>query len=171
MTVLVMPGPTNLLLLAAGERRGLWGAAWLLPVVALAYALGIAGVVAAVAMAPQLPLAALFRIAAIGWLVCLAVKIWRRPELAGGGTQGVGALFVTTLTNPKVVVFATLLVPPGGLVVGLALLTPLIVLSGSLYLLLGAGLIRLQLPQRLLWRGLAALLLAFAGAAASAAIG
>ena len=72
--------------------------------------------------------------------------------------------------NPKVAVFATLLIPAGSLGASLAMLVPLIAATGAFYLLLGGGLVRLRLSQRVLWRSLAALLLAFAGAAATAAI-
>lgn len=170
LALLVMPGPTNLLLVASGQRDGFGRGLRLLPVVILAYALGIALVTGLVALAPALPLALGFKLAAAAWLVWLAVKIWRRPELAAARAGSVGALFVTTLTNPKVAVFATLLIPAGSLGASLAMLVPLIAATGAFYLLLGGGLVRLRLSQRVLWRSLAALLLAFAGAAATAAI-
>jgi len=169
LALLVMPGPTNLLLAGAAERHGLYPGLRLLPAVVLAYACGIAFVTAAIALFPRLPLAPLFRLAAVVWLIWLSVRLWRRPERAAARAGGAGVLFATTLTNPKVVVFATLLIPPGRLLACLALLAPLIAAAGAFYLLLGAGLVRLRLPQRVLWRSLAAMLLAFAGMAAIAA--
>ncbi|MFC3173223.1 hypothetical protein ACFOD9_03040 [Novosphingobium bradum] len=171
LALLVMPGPTNLLLAAGAERVGWARGLRLIPVVILAYAIGIALVAGMIGLFPGLPLALGFKLAALAWLVWLALRIWRAPELARAGAGGgAGALFVTTLTNPKVVVFACLLIPPAPLPGRLALLAPLIALSSGFYLLLGAGLVRLGLSQRVLWRGLAAVLLGFAGLAAASVI-
>lgn len=168
MVLLVMPGPTNLLLAARGQRDGLRGAPAPVLAVILAYGLGIVLVTSLIDLAPALPLALLLKGAAALWLTCLAWRIWRRPELAEMRAGGIGALFVTTLTNPKVVVFATLLIPPGPLLPRLAILAPLIAASSACYLLIGSGTLRLGLSQRVVWRALAAALLGFAGLAATA---
>ena len=115
LALLLTPGPTNTLLFVAGSERGWTGAMRLIPAELAGYLLttvplAIAGahLVAAVpAIRPVIALLAGF------WVAWLAFRLWRLPATAQGGGQSVqaGNVFVTTLLNPKALLFGLVLLP------------------------------------------------------------
>lgn len=145
LALLATPGPTNTLLALAGAqavRRPL-----VLPLVELA-----------AYMATVLPLSIwgqhwleqspglslILTLAAAVWVAMLAVTLWRHATRSRSrGEPGVTALQVgvTTLLNPKALVFGLVLIPSGPDVgAGLALFAVLVIVVSLAWLWLGARL-------------------------------
>lgn len=115
--ILLTPGPTNTLLAAAGLGRGSREA---LPLIAFAFA----GYIIAISgwgifLAPvgnYYPwLNMVVRVVCSGYLLYIAVRIWRsaeRPPISGSKTIGPATVFVTTILNPKGLLFASTIFPP-----------------------------------------------------------
>lgn len=112
--LLAVPGPTNALLAAAGAERGSGGVR-LIGVVLVGYGLAISLLIAMFGpLSGTDPRAAAgLRLAAAIWLLWSAAGLWRhaaRPE--GTRTVTAGRLIVTTMLNPKTLVFAFAIFPP-----------------------------------------------------------
>lgn len=170
LALLATPGPTNTLLALAGAERGWRGALRLIPAELCGYLaavvpLALVGARLAEA-APRLRLA--LTLGAATWLAWLAWSLWRDSDrmrrLAAVTARRVA---VTTLLNPKALVFGLLLLPapePGRLLANLALFAVLVAGVASAWAALGAAL-RSRRPDRPpglppAWRRGAALLLA-----------
>lgn len=153
LALLLAPGPTNALVaLSAAHRRSR-----LLPVTAAALAGYCAAVVPLallgaqlVARWPQAP--ALFKLVGAVWLLVVAAGLWRAPIAAtdpqgpSAGSVTTRAVFLTTLTNPKALVVALVLLPAfgdPGFAPRLALFAAAVIASalvwGAFGRLLGAG--------------------------------
>ncbi|MDN3568112.1 lysine transporter LysE [Paeniroseomonas aquatica] len=117
LAILGTPGPTNSLLATAGATAGMRRSLPLIAAEAAGYALAILtiGLVLGPVMAGAPLLATALRVAVGGYLLLLAVRLWR----LGGATLATGAVvtprqvFVTTLLNPKAIVFALGVLPFG----------------------------------------------------------
>ncbi|MCO6415484.1 lysine transporter LysE [Siccirubricoccus sp. KC 17139] len=117
LTVLGTPGPTNTLLATSGATVGVRRSLPLIAAEASGYSISILalGLVLGPAMAGAPLLAAALRIAVGLYLLFLALRLWRR----GGAVLATGAMvtprqvFVTTLLNPKAIVFALGILPFG----------------------------------------------------------
>ncbi|MBP1804328.1 LysE family transporter [Rubellimicrobium aerolatum] len=118
--LLVTPGPTNTLMAIAGAERGWRRAIRLVPAELCAYLattlpLALLGA-ALLARAPQAKVA-VTALAAL-WVGWLAVAMWRVPPArAGVVTVTARRVAVTTLLNPKALIFGLVLLPgpDGGL--------------------------------------------------------
>src|SRR5215471_15611701 len=113
--LLFMPGPTNTLLLTSGAAAG-WRSS--LPLVlaelsgyATAIALLVLGVGPIIRAVPSL--GAAFKVAAACWLLFMAATLWISGSLASQQREGLEpkGVFLTTLMNPKALVFAFVVVP------------------------------------------------------------
>jgi threonine/homoserine/homoserine lactone efflux protein len=114
LSLLAAPGPTNVLLATTGATAGvrasikLLGAAlagYLLAVAALRLALG-----PVIEANPGVGLA--LKVAVALYLVWVAIALWRRSAaLTGDDAVTLQAMFVTTLLNPKSLVFAFGILP------------------------------------------------------------
>jgi threonine/homoserine/homoserine lactone efflux protein len=125
VALLATPGPTNTLLatsgaaigvrrsipLLAGELCGYMAAITLLRVL-------VGPIVAAI---PAFEI--LLRIAVVSYLLYLSAKLWLHgaAEISGSGPVTISLVFVTTLLNPKGIIFAFTLLPQG---IDLLLLCP-----------------------------------------------
>ncbi|MER8760548.1 hypothetical protein NKH69_34170 [Mesorhizobium sp. M0976] len=114
LALLLAPGPTNTLMALAAAQKGPRRVLRLLPSELLGYLTTI------------LPLAALgnwlferwpdvgvtLKVAAAIWVMYLAVKLWG-VRLGGGGNAEVTALrvYITTVLNPKTLIFGLVLLP------------------------------------------------------------
>lgn len=150
LVLLVTPGPTNTLLALAGAERGWRGAVRLIP----AELAGYLAVVAPLALLGAPLLAALpqartaLTLAAAAWVLWLAVAMWRGPRpgsMRGPERATVTGrrVLVTTLLNPKALVFGLVLLHAAGwgaLAVHLALFALQVVGVAMLWALLGAAL-------------------------------
>lgn len=153
--LLVTPGPTNTLIALAGAERG-WR-----PALPLIWA-EIAGYLAVVlplalvgqALLESVPvLRTIISLAAALWVLWLALRMWWLPIAEPGDEteSGVsaGAVFVTTLLNPKALIFGLVLVPAqsiAGLAVHLGLFVAEIAIVATGWAALGAALAPAQAP-------------------------
>ena len=157
-SLLATPGPTNTLLATSGAEVGWRRSVPLLAAELFGYLLAIA--ILRLALGPfivsrPIVAAALQAVVAL-YLVYLAVALWRRSSLplAQGRSITFAGVFLTTLLNPKGLIFAFSLLPapPAGLpalLPWLALLSAEIVAIGFSWTLLGSLLMRsLQDPAR-----------------------
>lgn len=115
VTLLLTPGPTNTLLALAGAKEGIARVVRLLAASLLGYACGLVPVVyAGTTLFASWPmLATSLKIGAALWVMLLAVRLWRPPDAVQTRVAiSFTDVFVTTLVNPKVLVFGLLLLPP-----------------------------------------------------------
>ena len=116
LALLATPGPTNTLMAAAGAQRGLTRSLPLLAGEVLGYFIAITAwtelVGAATATLPWVPVAA--KLVAAAFLLWSAWKLWRSAGRTDFARRGIGLsqAFVTTLINPKALVFAFAIFPP-----------------------------------------------------------
>jgi len=115
LAILATPGPTNTLLATAGASVGLRRALALIPAEAAGYLISISLIGLAlgpvVAASPLLGLA--LRLMVGLYLLHVAWKLWRGAgrAITGGTVITPARIFVTTLLNPKAIVFALGVVP------------------------------------------------------------
>jgi threonine/homoserine/homoserine lactone efflux protein len=116
--VLIMPGPTNTLLAAAGLRQGMKRAAPLAAAELAGYVMSISvwgGFLANVAHSLNwLPM--LVRVASCLYIAYLAIRMWRTAiafQASPKADIGMRTLFVATLLNPKAILFAGTIFPAG----------------------------------------------------------
>jgi len=113
IAILATPGPTNTLLATSGAASGLRRSLPLVPAELAGYLIAIATIGFVVdPIISSLPMLAASLAVAI-YLVTLAIRLWRRGALEIVGRRLVGPrdVFVTTLLNPKAIIFATGVVP------------------------------------------------------------
>jgi threonine/homoserine/homoserine lactone efflux protein len=117
LAVLGTPGPTNTLLATAGATAGLRRSLPLIGAEAAGYGVSILtlGLVLGPVVAGAPLVAASLRVAVAIYLLLLAARLWRRggAALATGAVVTPRQVFVTTLLNPKAIVFALGIVPFG----------------------------------------------------------
>ncbi|MFN3623569.1 MAG: LysE family translocator [Hyphomicrobium sp.] len=152
LTLLATPGPTNTLLATSGAVSGFRHSLKLLAgelggyLTAIALLLVVVGPV--VAAVPAFGIA--LRIAVCIYLVHLALMFWQHSAAPLTTAQPVtlSRVFVTTLLNPKAVIFAFTLLPFGpaaalpGMLPWLAALCAMIVIVGGSWIALGASMHR-----------------------------
>ncbi len=113
--ILGTPGPTNTLLATSGAACGLRRSLPLLPAEAAGYFISIMliGLVLGPVVAQSPQLATGLRLAVGAYLCWLAVRLWRQGGTVAGAAARVRPhqVFVTTLLNPKGIVFALGVVP------------------------------------------------------------
>jgi threonine/homoserine/homoserine lactone efflux protein len=149
--VLVMPGPTNTLLAAAGLRQGIKRSARLTGAELAGYLVSISvwGHFLAQAAHSLTWLPALVRIASSLYIAILAVRMWRAAiSLPSSAQQAIGlrTLFVATLLNPKAILFAGTIFPGAAFeslsayVEAMAIFTALLIPIGLAWIAFGAAL-------------------------------
>lgn len=123
LSLLAVPGPTNSLLATAGAAYGLRKGAPLLAAELGGYLIAILTMRAAlgplIASAPALGIG--LRLGVVVYLLYLAAKLWRHGARARNGKSPVTfvQVLVTTLLNPKALIFAFTLLPQGVNMAGL----------------------------------------------------
>jgi threonine/homoserine/homoserine lactone efflux protein len=152
LLLLAAPGPTNALLATSGAAKGFGVSLGLLSASLLGYLLAIAllravvGPVIAAAPALGVALSAVMCV----YLLYLAWVLWRRSGTHLSDAQPITfqRVFLTTMLNPKAIVFAFSLFPLGfsggevGLLTWFGILSVLIILTGVLWIAVGAMLRR-----------------------------
>ena len=147
-SLLALPGPTNTLLATSAAGVGMSRSLHLLGAELCGYlgAIAVLRTVLGPTMADVPIVGLILRAAVTIYILCLAGVLWRRRshELRDGPPVTFGQVLLTTLVNPKALVFAFLLLPlPAGpfeLVPWLAVLAGQIVTAGAAWLALGATL-------------------------------
>ncbi|KPF58987.1 hypothetical protein [Rhizobium sp. AAP116] len=185
LLLLLTPGPTNTLLAVSGATRGLKAS---LPLIGAECAGYLTAIVPLVFLAAPLlidqPAAALgIKLASTLWVLLLAARLWIRPPSANAqaGTTVV-AVYATTVLNPKALIIGLALIPAAGTGSLEALLRPLsylavfsllVVIVATCWLSAGAAILRrLATTNPLLFGRVAASCLAvFALSLAGRAIG
>jgi len=113
VAILGTPGPTNTLLFTSGATVGVLRSVTLLLGEVLAYNSSVA--IVGFLLQPlidDLPwVRVVVRIAIAAYLVMLAIGIWRANVVAERRVVTVTHVFLTTLLNPKVFVFALVIIP------------------------------------------------------------
>jgi threonine/homoserine/homoserine lactone efflux protein len=113
--ILATPGPTNTLMATSGAISGVRRSVHLLLAEVLAYLIAIYVVrLVAGPILEQFPtLAVALKLAVAVYLVWLAIKLWRRPIVVDetSGAVTFANVFVTTLLNPKALIFALTIFP------------------------------------------------------------
>jgi threonine/homoserine/homoserine lactone efflux protein len=116
--VLAVPGPTNSLLFVSGVTRGLRASLHLILAELGAYLLTISFLVLAVEPAARVhsTVGQLLRIVCSMYLAHMAVSLWRWEEekIHASHPMTFRRVFLTTLVNPKSLVFAFLIFPRAG---------------------------------------------------------
>ncbi|MGE0211414.1 MAG: LysE family translocator [Parvibaculaceae bacterium] len=144
LVVLGTPGPTNTLLAASGALIGVRRSLLLLVGEVAGYLIAIAclhlvigGLVTGTSW-----IATALRLAMAAYLLFVAYELWTRPAPSNGEAEDIGVrrVFVTTLLNPKALVFAFEILPlskPGAAPYVLAF-SALIPLAGFSWIAAGA---------------------------------
>ena len=120
LALLATPGPTNTLMAAAGAQHGVTRSLPLLAGEVLGYFIAITAwtelVGAASASQPWVPVGA--KLLASAFLIWSAWKLWQDAGRSDFRQSGItlGRVFVTTLVNPKALIFAFAIFPPAGFV-------------------------------------------------------
>ncbi|OQW35404.1 MAG: multidrug transporter MatE [Nitrospira sp. SG-bin1] len=115
--VLLTPGPTNTLLAAAGLGQGLWKALPLIAFELVGYLIAISGWgIFLTSIEQYYPwLSNVVRVACSCYLLFVAVKIWistGKLPISEEGSIGPATVFMTTMLNPKGLLFASTIFPP-----------------------------------------------------------
>ncbi len=115
--LLLSPGPTNTLLALSGAMVGLRRSLRLLPAELAGYLCVTLPLVffGAALIERWPPLGIAIKLCAGVWVLLLAIRLWRLPEASQGtGAITVRRIFVTTLLNPKGLIFGLVLLPQAG---------------------------------------------------------
>ncbi|MDT8855786.1 hypothetical protein RNZ50_12320 [Paracoccaceae bacterium Fryx2] len=161
LAMLLAPGPTNTLMGVAGAQGGPGRVMRLLPAELLGYLTTILPLVylGAQILSQWPSVAVVLKLAAAAWVMFLAVRLWGRPG-DGDGVHEVTArrVYLTTVLNPKALVFGLVLLPAPdaqqfGVKLGLFGLMVIVVaviwgMSGVLTRIGGGGSRRLVLIKR-----------------------
>jgi threonine/homoserine/homoserine lactone efflux protein len=144
--ILATPGPTNTLMATAGAVSGV-GRSWVLLLAELsAYLIAIYAIrlVAAPIFAQSPALAIALKVTVALYLVYLAIKLWRRPIVIDENATAISFhnVFVTTLLNPKALIFALTVFPhePELLLSRTIAFAALVLAAGGGWIVLGATL-------------------------------
>jgi threonine/homoserine/homoserine lactone efflux protein len=149
LAILGTPGPTNTLLATSGAGVGLRRSLVLLPAEACGYLISILllGLVLGPVVAASPVVSVVLRLAVGAYLFVLALKLWRQGAVARADAAGIGPrqLFLTTLLNPKAIIFALGVIPFGSTHVWAYLLgfVTMLALVGFGWILAGSGIGRL----------------------------
>jgi threonine/homoserine/homoserine lactone efflux protein len=160
LALLLAPGPTNTLIAVAGAQRGVRYALRLIPVELAGYLTTVLPlVIVGTKVLDGVPsLALAVQLAAAAWVMLIAIRLWSPWRFNGTHSEVTARqVFVTTMLNPKALVFGFVLIPAPGspeFLLRLALFCAMVVgaalvwgLGGGLMRELAGG-IRLQLIQR-----------------------
>ena len=117
LSLLATPGPTNTLLATAGATSGVRQALPLLAAELSGYliAISIVGFLLRPLLAGAPVIGIVLKVSVAVYLVFTAIRLWRRTTAseAEHGLVSGRSVFITTLLNPKVLIFALVILPFG----------------------------------------------------------
>jgi threonine/homoserine/homoserine lactone efflux protein len=145
--LLITPGPTNTLLAIAGAERGALRAFRLIPAELGGYLTTVIplSLVGANLLESFPGIRPFITLAAAAWVMSLAVSMWQLPQVMAGGAPVATArrIFVTTLLNPKALIFGLVLLPTDtGVWMNIGNFTAQVVLVAMMWATLGSFLSR-----------------------------
>ena len=147
LAVLATPGPTNTLMAVAGATQGVSKGLKLIPAEVAGYLTSISLLIFIFQpVLAALPLAAtVLRIGCGSYLAILALTMWRASSRDAGQTSLVSfqRVFITTLLNPKSLIFAFQIFPTGGIRLTLSFLGAfalICVAAATMWICIGATL-------------------------------
>ncbi len=114
LTILGTPGPTNTLLATAGATAGIRPSLHLLGAELSGYLIAI--LVIRVVLSPIIAtwpvVGTVLKVMVAVYICWVAVKLWARPSALTGARQvSFRMVFITTLLNPKAIIFALTVIP------------------------------------------------------------
>nr|WP_213306283.1 LysE family transporter [Paraburkholderia sacchari] len=148
--VLLMPGPTNTLLAAAGLRQGVRRSAPLTAAELAGYLVSISlwGICFTHASHSMSWLPKLLRVASSVYLAWLAIRLWLTAKSVSSSATGVvsaRSLFCATVLNPKATLFAGSIFPPAAFsspatwLAAMGIFSALLVPIGLVWIAIGAA--------------------------------
>lgn len=173
LALLVTPGPTNTLIALRAAQAGVAAGLRLVPAELAGYGLTVVplALFGEELLAEFPAFGSALKLGAALWVGVLAVRLWRSAAPGQGGA-GVTArqVFVTTLSNPKALIFGLVLVPAGqgGMVVLLGVFALCILSVALLWAVVARSLV--QGDSGLIRRGASAVLMVFAAFLAQAGL-
>jgi threonine/homoserine/homoserine lactone efflux protein len=115
LALLITPGPTNTLLAVAGAERGMVRAWGLIPAELAGYLTTVIPLtlIGASLLETYPEIRPVITLLAAVWVMWLAVSMWRLPAVAQDGVMVATGrrIMVTTLLNPKALLFGLVLLP------------------------------------------------------------
>jgi threonine/homoserine/homoserine lactone efflux protein len=150
VSLLATPGPTNTLLATSGASSGLRGSSHLLIAELVGYlaTIGLLRSLLGPLIIAAPVLGTTLRLAAALYLIYLATILWRHggEDMRDGAPVTFIRVLVTTLLNPKAIIFAFTILPSErefhDLLPWLLCLSALIVIMGAFWIVLGFSLCR-----------------------------
>lgn len=158
--ILLTPGPTNTLLALSGAQVGFLRSLKLLPAELSGYLLPVVplAVIGTKLLDSWPGLASAIRLCAAIWVLYLAIKLWRQSvKSIEQGAVTARRVFVTTLLNPKALLFGLVLLPPATdirFLAYLAIFICSIVAVAALWATAGTAIVKgtiQQTTQRRMW--------------------
>jgi threonine/homoserine/homoserine lactone efflux protein len=142
LVVLATPGPTNTLLLTSGATIGVYRSLPLLVAELAGYNISISviGLVIGPVISAAPSVQIVLRVGAGIYLLTIAAKLWRATLRGSDSAVSFRDVFITTLLNPKALLFALLIIPvtdPNG-VVFLVRFSAILIFVGSAWIVIGA---------------------------------
>ncbi|WP_438750897.1 LysE family translocator [Pararhizobium sp. O133] len=182
LALLLTPGPTNTLLAVGGASAGFRRSLPLILAEVSGYLLTITPLVTFAG--PYLvahPLAAsAIKLCSAAWVLLLAIRLWTTPPATAGTSPSLVTfrqVFITTVLNPKALIFGLVLIPHGTLTTvlpWLGLFVIMVISAACIWLIAGAAIIYRrrngQFPP-LLARIAASAMLLFAASLAGSSLG
>jgi threonine/homoserine/homoserine lactone efflux protein len=147
--LLLTPGPTNTLLAIAGASAGVRRSLPLIGAEAGGYLITITPLVtfAGPYLAAHPLAASVIKLCSALWVLLLAIRFWTAPTATAGTSSSLVTfrqVFVTTVLNPKALIFGLVLVPHGTLATvlpWLGLFVLIVVSAACIWLSIGAAIL------------------------------
>jgi threonine/homoserine/homoserine lactone efflux protein len=149
LALLLTPGPTNTLLAVGGASAGFRRSLPLILAEASGYLLTITPLVtfAGPYLAAHPLAASTIKLCSAVWVLLLAIRLWTTPPAATGTSPSLVTfrqVFITTVLNPKALIFGLVLIPHGPLAAvlpWLGLFVIMVVSAASIWLSAGAAIL------------------------------
>nr|WP_312824593.1 LysE family transporter [Acinetobacter oleivorans] len=153
LAVLLIPGPTNALLATAAHSQGLSKAFWLIPMEWLGYAYGISFWAVFIHLAAPIwpALLLILHITSVLYVFWLAFHLWKNTHLRQFSQSHRNIrprqLFLSTLKNPKALLFAAGIFPaeawnsPENFLIVFGVFTLILIPAASFWMLFGRALL------------------------------
>jgi threonine/homoserine/homoserine lactone efflux protein len=155
LTLLAVPGPTNTLLAASGATVGFYRSLPLLLGELAGYNIAIVTLreTIGVLFNESRSVEVLLKLAVASYLVFLSIRLWRAESTQRTASFTVRRVFLTTLLNPKAIIFGLLIIPlrPPSTALYLAAFSVMAVAVGTVWIAAGNLVKQLAGARSTLW--------------------